>query len=55
MNETLMTLDSFRDLLSERGIHTVEIAAPDTQGHLRGKRVPIQRFLDTAATGGGAQ
>lgn len=47
-----MTLDAFRELALDRGIHTVEIAAPDTQGHLRGKRVPIQRFLDTAATGG---
>lgn len=47
-----MTLDAFRELAADRGIHTVEIAAPDTQGHLRGKRVPIQRFLDTAATGG---
>lgn len=47
-----MTLDAFRELAADRGIHTVEIAAPDTQGHLRGKRVPVQRFLDTAATGG---
>jgi glutamine synthetase len=41
-----MTPDAFRELAVARGIHTVEIAAPDTQGHLRGKRVPIQRFLD---------
>ena len=47
-----MTLDAFRELAVDRGIHTVEIAAPDTQGHLRGKRVPLQRFLDTTATSG---
>ena len=52
MAHQFMTLDAFRDLAVERGIHTVEIAAPDTQGHLRGKRVPTQRFLDSAATGG---
>ena len=28
-------------------MHTVEVAAPDTQGHLRGKRVPIDRFFAT--------
>lgn len=52
MTEKPMTIEAVRDLLPERGIHTVEIAAPDTQGHLRGKRVPIQRFLDTSASGG---
>ena len=52
MAHQFMTLDAFRDLAVERGIHTVEIATPDTQGHLRGKRVPTQRFLDSAATGG---
>ncbi len=30
------------------GVHTVEIATPDSQGHLRGKRVPIDRFFETS-------
>ncbi|MGA1051154.1 MAG: glutamine synthetase family protein [Ilumatobacteraceae bacterium] len=47
-----MTLDAFRELAVERGIHTVEVAAPDTQGHLRGKRVPVQRFIERTVTGG---
>ena len=34
------------------GIHTVEVGAPDTQGHLRGKRVPIDRFFDTTLKSG---
>ena len=42
-----MTLDSFRKLTAEHGVHTVEVAAPDTQGHLRGKRVPVERFFAT--------
>jgi glutamine synthetase len=32
-------------LASEHAIHTVEVAHPDWFGHLRGKRVPIKRFL----------
>ncbi len=52
MAHQFMTLESFRELAAERGIHTVEVAAPDTQGHLRGKRVPVQRFVETTATGG---
>jgi glutamine synthetase len=34
------------------GVHTIEVAAPDTLGHLRGKRVPIDRFFATTATTG---
>lgn len=34
------------------GIHTIELGAPDTQGHLRGKRVPIDRFFSTTVTSG---
>ncbi|MGA9279640.1 glutamine synthetase family protein [Ilumatobacter sp.] len=34
------------------GIHTVEVAAPDTLGHLRGKRVPIDRFFATTVEDG---
>ncbi|MGB3733327.1 MAG: glutamine synthetase family protein [Ilumatobacter sp.] len=34
------------------GIHTVEVAAPDTLGHLRGKRIPIDRFFATTVDDG---
>lgn len=33
-------------------IHTIEVGAPDTQGHLRGKRVPIDRFFSTTVNTG---
>ena len=33
-------------------IHTIEVGAPDTQGHLRGKRVPIDRFFSTTVKTG---
>ena len=34
------------------GVHTVEVATPDTQGHLRGKRVPVERFFASVADQG---
>ncbi len=46
------TADDFRRRCREAGVHTVEIATPDTQGHLRGKRVPVGRFFDTALDSG---
>ncbi|MEM9131431.1 MAG: glutamine synthetase family protein [Actinomycetota bacterium] len=49
---TTQTIDEFRAACAEAEVHTVEVAAPDTQGHLRGKRVPIDRFFDTVVTGG---
>jgi glutamine synthetase len=45
-------LDILKKRIDDNGIHTVEIAIADTYGHLRGKRVPAQRFLDAVATGG---
>lgn len=36
----------------EAGVHTIEVTAPDTQGHLRGKRVPIDRFFKTTVRDG---
>jgi len=45
-------LAEFRAACHEADVHTVEVAAPDTQGHLRGKRVPIDRFFSTTATAG---
>jgi glutamine synthetase len=45
-------LDVISRAISEHGIHTVEVGAADSYGHLRGKRVPATRFLDSAARGG---
>ena len=42
----------FAQKCSEAGVHTVEVATADTQGHLRGKRVPVSRFFDTVASDG---
>ena len=33
-------------------IHTVEVAVVDTYGHLRGKRIPAERFVSSVAIGG---
>ena len=46
------SLDDFRAAVEANGVHTVELAAPDTQGHLRGKRIPAQRFLDSGHASG---
>ena len=43
---------SFRETCARNGVHTVEVATPDTQGHLRGKRVPVERFFATVAGAG---
>ena len=40
-----LTLEAFHTLCQEHGVHTVEVATPDTYGHLRGKRVPVDRFF----------
>lgn len=47
-----MTADEFRSMCAEAGVHTVELATPDSQGHLRGKRVPVDRFFETTLTAG---
>ncbi len=52
MTDAAMTLESFRSLARENDIHTIEVATPDSQGHLRGKRVPVERFFSTTASGG---
>ena len=46
------SIDSFRSAAAEHDVHTVELAVPDTQGHLRGKRIPAQRFLDSVHSAG---
>ena len=43
---------SFQDRCAAAGVHTVEVATADTQGHLRGKRVPVERFFSTVAEAG---
>ncbi|MFV2039525.1 MAG: glutamine synthetase family protein [Acidimicrobiales bacterium] len=52
MAHTPMTADSFRVRCDEHDVHTVELAAPDTQGHLRGKRIPVERFFETTLEAG---
>jgi glutamine synthetase len=47
-----MNLDDIELTIREHNIHTVEVAVTDTYGHLRGKRVPADRFLRSVATGG---
>ncbi len=42
----------FREACEAAGVHTVEVATPDTQGHLRGKRVPTARFFDSVVEHG---
>ena len=42
----------FSEECAAAGVHTVEVATPDTQGHLRGKRVPVDRFFATVADQG---
>ena len=46
MGDILGSIDEFVAAVGGHDIHTVELAAADTQGHLRGKRIPAQRFLD---------
>lgn len=43
------SLDEVRALFETNDIHTVDTAVADSQGHFRGKRVPVQRFLDVVA------
>jgi len=39
-------------LFDRNGIHTVELALVDTQGHLRGKRIPVKHFLNSTVRSG---
>ncbi len=47
----LLLLAEIRQRIDELQIHTVEMAFSDTQGHLRGKRVPVKMFLESAHEG----
>ena len=46
------TIDDFRTACEQADVHTVEVAAPDTMGHIRGKRVPVERFFSTTVEAG---
>ncbi|MDE0067631.1 MAG: glutamine synthetase family protein [Acidimicrobiaceae bacterium] len=45
-------ISELREKAAEHDIHTVEVGAPDTQGRLRGKRVPVDRFFTSVAESG---
>ena len=45
----IVSAGRFHEECTAAGVHTVEVATPDTQGHLRGKRVPAERFFSTVA------
>ncbi len=46
------TIEEFAAFAEENGVHTVEIAHPDMYAHLRGKRLPIDRFLTSGVKSG---
>ena len=52
MGDSSSMMESIAERIAAHAIHTVEVGAVDTYGHLRGKRVPAQRFLDDVARGG---
>jgi glutamine synthetase len=51
-SETNDDLQAVAARLEEADVHTVEVAIVDTYGHLRGKRVPVDHFLNKVATRG---
>lgn len=46
------SLSEFKSMCDEAEVHTVELALIDTQGHLRGKRIPVGRFFDSSHEAG---
>jgi glutamine synthetase len=46
------TLAHLDERINAHDVHTVEVGVTDTYGHLRGKRVPANRFLSSVAVGG---
>ena len=46
------SVDDFRNACEQAAVHTVEVGTPDTMGHLRGKRVPVERFFSVTVDGG---
>ena len=51
MAETI-SINDFCTACEQADVHTVEVATPDTMGHIRGKRVPVERFFSTTVEGG---
>ena len=47
-----MKIKEFQAACSAASVHTIELATPDSQGHLRGKRIPVERFFSTTLTAG---
>jgi len=47
-----MTINQFHADCAAAAVHTIELATPDSQGHLRGKRIPVERFFSTTLAGG---
>ncbi|MCP5030059.1 MAG: glutamine synthetase [Actinomycetia bacterium] len=45
-------LERIREAVEHNDLHTIEMAVTDTVGHLRGKRVPAQRFIDRVSSSG---
>ncbi|MCP3911487.1 MAG: glutamine synthetase [Actinomycetia bacterium] len=45
-------LERIREAVDHSGLHSIEMAVTDTVGHLRGKRVPAQRFIDSVSSSG---
>lgn len=52
MTDSKDAIDQFRAACDAAAVHTIEIGVPDTLGHLRGKRVPIERFFRTTMVDG---
>jgi glutamine synthetase len=52
MSDSSSQLQAIADRIAAHAVHTVEVGVADTYGHLRGKRVPAQRFLESVAVGG---
>lgn len=46
------SIEEFADAVTTHNVHTVELAIADTQGHLRGKRIPAKRFLGSVHSEG---
>lgn len=46
------SIDEFKAAANAAEVHTVELAVPDTQGHLRGKRIPVERFVNDVHASG---
>lgn len=46
------SLEEFAKAVQTNNVHTVELAIADSQGHLRGKRIPARRFLDSVHADG---